>query len=67
MYYDEIPLGEVIKQTKTKNSDECIVCHYWYFNHRFIAVFTLKKIKSQNSLFFSWVWREIRTRIKPVF
>ena len=52
MYYDEIPLGEVIKQTKTKNSDECIVCHYWYFNHRFIAVFTLKKNKKSKFTFF---------------
>ena len=33
--YDRNDLREVIDPTKSNNSKECMVCHYWYFNHRF--------------------------------
>ena len=35
LYYDRIDLGEGIALAKSNNSKECIVCHYWYFNHEF--------------------------------
>ena len=36
LYYDIIDLGKGIDLTKSKkvNSKECILCYYWYFNHR---------------------------------
>ena len=30
-----IDLSKEIDFTKSKDSKECIVCHYWYFHHRF--------------------------------
>ena len=35
LHYDRIDLSEEINRTKSKNNIECIVCHYWYFNHGF--------------------------------
>ena len=35
LYYDRINLSEEIDFTKSNNSKECIVCHYWFFNHGF--------------------------------
>ena len=35
LYYYRIDLSEVTDLTKSNNSKECIVCHYWYFNHGF--------------------------------
>ena len=34
-YYDRINLNEGIRVAKRNNSKECIVFHYWYFNHGF--------------------------------
>ena len=39
--YDTIDINKGIDLTKSYNNKECIVCHYYYFNHRF---------KSQNSV-----------------
>ena len=33
LYYDEIDLSEENDVAKSNNSKECIVCHYWLFNH----------------------------------
>ena len=35
LHYDSIALSEGIYLTKNNNSKECIVFHYWYFNHGF--------------------------------
>ena len=35
LYYDKIDLSAVIHFVKSQNNKKCIVCHYWYFNHRF--------------------------------
>ena len=34
-YYDRIDLSEGIDLTKSNDSKECVICHYWFFNHRF--------------------------------
>ena len=33
LYYDKTDLSEKIDVAKSSNSKECIVCHYWFFNH----------------------------------
>ena len=35
LYYNSTDLSEGIAVAKSNNSKECIVCHYWYFNHGF--------------------------------
>ena len=35
VYYDKVGLSEGIGLTESNNSKECIVFHYWYFNHGF--------------------------------
>ena len=35
LYYDRIDLREGIDLAKSNNSDECTICHYWFFNHGF--------------------------------
>ena len=35
LYYNKIDLSEGINPAKINNSEECVVCHYWYFNHGF--------------------------------
>ena len=33
LYSEQLDLSEGIDPAKSNNSKECIVCHYWYFNH----------------------------------
>ena len=35
LYYDRIDISEGIDPTKSNKSRECMICHYWFFNHRF--------------------------------
>ena len=35
LYYDRIAISEGIDPAKCKNGKECIVCHYYFFNHGF--------------------------------
>ena len=35
LYYDKIDLSERTNVAKSNNSNECVVCHYWFFNHGF--------------------------------
>ena len=35
MYYDRTGLGEGIDVAKSNDSKECIIFHYWIFNHGF--------------------------------
>ena len=35
IYCSKTGLTEGVNLTRRKSSKECIVCHYWYFNHRF--------------------------------
>ena len=35
MHYDRIDLSKGIDIAKTINSKECMICHYWFFNHGF--------------------------------
>ena len=35
LYYDRIHISERIDVVKINSSKECIVCHYWFFNHVF--------------------------------
>ena len=34
-YYDRNNEGEGIDFAKSNNNKECMVCHYWFFNHGF--------------------------------
>ena len=33
--YDRIDISEEIDSTKSNRSKECMICHYWLFNHGF--------------------------------
>ena len=35
LYYDRIDISEGIDFAKSNNSKECMICHYWFLNHRF--------------------------------
>ena len=35
LYYDKIDVSDETDLTKTNDSKQCIVCHYWYFNYGF--------------------------------
>ena len=35
LYYDRIDISERIDLTKNNRSKECMICHYWFFNHGF--------------------------------
>ena len=35
LYYDKIDISEEIVLVKCNNSKECMICRYWFFNHRF--------------------------------
>ena len=35
LYYDRINISEWIDSTKSTRSKECMICHYWIFNHGF--------------------------------
>ena len=35
LYYDRIDISEGINLAKSNNSKECMICHYWIFNHGF--------------------------------
>ena len=35
LYYDRIDLSEEIDVAKSNSSKECIIFHYWFFNHEF--------------------------------
>ena len=35
LYYDRINISKGIHYVKISSSKECMVCHYWFFNHRF--------------------------------
>ena len=35
LYYDRIDINEGIDLAKRNNSKECMVSHYWFFNHGF--------------------------------
>ena len=35
LYYDRIGISEVTDLAKSKNRKECIICHYFFFNHGF--------------------------------
>ena len=33
LYYDRIDISKGIDLAKSNNSKECMICHYWLFNH----------------------------------
>ena len=35
LYYDTIDISKGIDLAKSKNRKECMICHYWFFNHGF--------------------------------
>ena len=35
LYYDRIDIRKGIGNAKNNNSKECMICHYWFFNHGF--------------------------------
>ena len=35
LYYDRTDISGGIDLTKSNNSKECMICHYWFFNHGF--------------------------------
>ena len=35
LYYDRIDISEGIDPTKSNKTRECMICHYFFFNHGF--------------------------------
>ena len=35
LYYHSIDISKGTDLVKSKNSKECMTCHYWFFNHGF--------------------------------
>ena len=35
LYYGRIDISEGISLAKSNESKECMICHYWFFNHGF--------------------------------
>ena len=35
LYYDRIDISKGIDPAKSNSSKECMICHYWLFNHAF--------------------------------
>ena len=35
LYYDRIDKSKGIDLAKSRKSKECLICHYWFFEHRF--------------------------------
>ena len=35
LYYDKIDIRDRIDLAKSNSSKECMICHYWFFNHGF--------------------------------
>ena len=35
LYYDRTDISKGIDPTKSNRSKECMICHYWFFNHGF--------------------------------
>ena len=35
LYNDRIGINEGIGPAKSNNSKECMICHYFFFNHEF--------------------------------
>ena len=35
LHYERSDISKGIDPTKSNNSKECMICHYWFFNHGF--------------------------------
>ena len=35
LYYERIDIKDGIDPAKNNSSKECMICHYWFFNHDF--------------------------------
>ena len=35
LYYNRIDISKGIDLAKSNSSKECMICHYWFFNHGF--------------------------------
>ena len=35
LYYERIDMSKGTDPTKSDKSKECMIYHYWFFNHRF--------------------------------
>ena len=35
LYYNRIDINEGTDPTKSNKSAECMICHYWFFDHGF--------------------------------
>ena len=35
LYYDRIDTSDGTDLAESNNSKECMICHYWFFNHGF--------------------------------
>ena len=35
LYYDRTDISEGVHLAKSNKSEECMICHYWFFNHGF--------------------------------
>ena len=35
LYYERIDLSKEIEVAKSNDCKECLICHYWFFNHGF--------------------------------
>ena len=33
LYYDRIDISEGIDLAKSNKSKECLICHYWFYDH----------------------------------
>ena len=50
LYYDKSDISQTIEPAKSNSSKECMICHYWLFNHGLclnisdIAIITFKNV-----------------------
>ena len=35
LHFDRIDISKGIDPSENNNSKECVICHYWFFNHGF--------------------------------
>ena len=48
LYYDKTEINKGIDLAKSNNNKECMICHYWFFNHGFqfqdITIITVETV-----------------------
>ena len=53
LHYNTIDISEGTDLIKSNRSIECMICHYWFFNHRFKYQDSVCKVLVQTILLLS--------------